>query len=626
VDDAAAPYVEVSGLCVVGREDGAAPVPIITDLNFAIARGEVLALIGESGSGKTTAALALMGYARRGCSITAGHVRVGITDVLALPPHGLTAYRGRNVTYVAQSAAASFNPSQRIMSQVIEPALVHGLMSRGEAEDKARMLFRALALPDPEGVGSRYPHQVSGGQLQRLMAAMALITGPDLVILDEPTTALDVTTQIEVLWAFRNVVRQLHTTAVYVSHDLPVVAQLADRVVVLHGGKVQETAPIATILHEAEHPYTRSLLAAAKPSSKVASTPVAADAKRDVLAISGLVAGYGGLDAQGMPRFPVLHDIGFGIGPGSVLGVIGESGCGKSTLAQVIAGLLPAAHGTMLLDGRELPRRVAERTPEQLQAVQIVFQMADVALNPARTVAGILARPLKFYHGMRGAAARRRVAELLDMVHLSLQLAERYPDELSGGQKQRVNLARALAAEPKLILCDEVTSALDTIVAAAVLELLAELRRELGVALMFISHDLSTIRAICDQVMVLYAGRAVEAGPRATLESKPMHPYTELLLASVPELRTDWLDGIERAALEEASAGLTMEDLHRPCPFFRRCPVRLPGLCDVQPPPVQRLSKGAAISCHRTEDELRQAQVNIGTPTDVLLVAGHRGG
>ena len=176
------------------------------------------------------------------------------------------------------------------------------------------------------------------------MAAMALITGPDLVILDEPTTALDVTTQIEVLWAFRNVVRQLHTTAVYVSHDLPVVAQLADRVVVLHGGKEQETAPIATILHEAEHPYTRSLLAAAKPSSKVASTPVAADAKRDVLAISGLVAGYGGLDAQGMPRFPVLHDIGFGIGPGSVLGVIGESGCGKSTLAQVIAGLLPAAH------------------------------------------------------------------------------------------------------------------------------------------------------------------------------------------------------------------------------------------------------------------------------------------
>ena len=626
MDDGASPYVEVSGLCVVGREGGAAPVPIITDLNFTIARGEVLALIGESGSGKTTAALALMGYARRGCTIAAGHVRVGITDVLALPPRGLSGYRGRNVTYVAQSAAASFNPAQRIMSQVIEPALIHGLMSRGEAEDKARVLFRALVLPDPEGVGSRYPHQVSGGQLQRLMAAMALITGPELVILDEPTTALDVTTQIEVLWAFRNVVRELHTTAVYVSHDLPVVAQLADRVVVLHGGEVQEIAPIGRILHEAEHPYTRSLLAAAAPSSKVASTQVAADAKQELLEVSGLVAGYGGRDAQGMPRVPVLHDIGFNIAPGSVLGVIGESGCGKSTLAHVIAGLLPAAHGTMLLDGHELPRRVSERTPEQLQAVQIVFQMADVALNPARTVASILARPLKFYHGMRGAAARRRVAELLDMVHLSPQLAERYPDELSGGQKQRVNLARALAAEPKLILCDEVTSALDTIVAAAVLELLAELRRALGVALMFISHDLSTIRAICDQVMVLYAGRAVEAGPRATLERTPMHPYTGLLLASVPELRTDWLDGIGRAALDEASAGLTTEDLRRPCAFYRRCPARLPGLCDVQPPPMHRLLKGSTIACHRTEDDLRQVQATVGTPPNVSLAAQHGGG
>lgn len=609
MQDDVTPYVEVSGLCVVGRQDSGATTRIIDNLSFGIRRGEVLALIGESGSGKTTAALALLGYARRGCTITDGQIRVGSHDVLSLPPRGLSDFRGRAVSYIAQSAAASFNPSQRIMSQVIEPAMVHGLMSRREAEAKARSLFRALALPDPDNVGRRYPHQVSGGQLQRLMAAMALITGPELVILDEPTTALDVTTQIEVLRAFRNVVRELHTTAVYVSHDLPVVAQLADHVVVLHGGEMQETAPIDRILTAAEHPYTRSLIDAVTPSARGSSDPRAADAAQPaLLQVDGLVAGYGGLNNDGQPRVPVLHDIGFSITPGSVLGVIGESGCGKSTLAQVLAGLLPAASGTVTLDGAKLPTRVAERSREQLQAVQIVFQMADVALNPARTIGSILARPLKFYHGTTGSAARRRVAELLDMVRLSPALASRYPDELSGGQKQRVNLARALAAEPKLILCDEITSALDTVVAAAVLELLAELRRELGVALLFISHDLSTIRAICDQVMVLYAGRSVEAGPRSALERLPMHPYSSLLLSSVPELRTGWLDAITPVGTNSAAAGLGADDLRSPCAFFRRCGLRIAGRCNVEPPPVYRLSKGAEIACHRTEAELQQAQ------------------
>ena len=403
----------------------------------------------------------------------------------------------------------------------------------------------ALALPDPEHIGERFPHQVSGGQLQRLMAAMALITGPELVILDEPTTALDVTTQIEVLRAFRNVVRQLKTTAVYVSHDLAVVAQLADRVVVLRGGVVQETAPIQRILTAAEHPYTRTLLAAVSPSAKAASVPAAVDeTKAPLLQVDGLIAGYGGNNASGLPRVPALKDISFSISQGSVLGVIGESGSGKSTLARVLAGLLPAARGMMRLNGRELRPRVSERSREELRTIQIVFQMADVALNPARTVETILARPLRFYHGLRGRAATRRVQQLLDMVRLSPQLATRYPDELSGGQKQRVNLARALAANPSLILCDEVTSALDTVVAAAVLELLAELRRELRVAMMFISHDLSTVRAICDQVMVLYNGVCVEARPRALLDTPPWHPYMKVLLELVPELRTDWLDGI----------------------------------------------------------------------------------
>jgi peptide/nickel transport system ATP-binding protein len=601
-----APYVEVQNLSVVGRQEDTGEVTILSDVSFAIARGEVLALIGESGSGKTTAGLSLMGYARPGCTIAGGRVRLGEMDVLALSARELADLRGRRVSYVAQSAAAAFNPAQRIITQVIEPALIHGIMSRAEAQAKAHRLFSALALPDPDSIGERFPHQVSGGQLQRVMAAMALITGPELVILDEPTTALDVTTQIEVLRAFRNVVRELHTTAVYVSHDLAVVAQLADRVVVLQHGRMQETAPIGRILTEAEHPYTRSLLAAVSPSSNSVSVPAAAgDEEPKLLEVSGLVAGYGGLNREGLPRMPALRNISFNIPSGSVLGVIGESGCGKSTLARVIAGMLPAARGTMRLNGKKLSARVADRSREELRAIQIVFQMADVALNPARTVETILARPLQFYHNMRGEQGRRRVRDLLEMVRLSPQLAERYPDELSGGQKQRVNLARALAAEPSLILCDEVTSALDTVVAAAVLELLAELRRELGVAMMFISHDLSTVRTICDQVMVLYAGTCVEAGSRAALEKAPWHPYTKLLLDCVPELRPDWLDGIRPTAAEGA---LAKQDLLAPCPFFRRCEARIAGTCDVEPPPARCLAKSGVIACHRTEQELRGAQ------------------
>ncbi|HEY6434651.1 MAG TPA: oligopeptide/dipeptide ABC transporter ATP-binding protein, partial [Acetobacteraceae bacterium] len=424
-------------------------------------------------------------------------------------------------------------------------------------------------------------------------------------------------TQIEVLRAFRNAVRVLHTTAVYVSHDRAVVAQLADRVVVLQGGQVRETAPIQTILTEAEHPYTLSLLAAAAPSARAASQPtVSLSTPAPLLEVSNLLAGYGGINHAGRPRIPVLRDISLCITAGSVLGVIGESGCGKSTLARVIAGLLPAASGSIRLKGKELPRRVADRRREDLRDIQIVFQMADVALNPARTVASILGRPLKFYHNMQGDQARRRTQELLDMVRLSPQLASRYPDELSGGQKQRVNLARALAANPSLILCDEITSALDTVVAAAVLELLADLRRELGVALMFISHDLSTVRAICDQVMVLYAGACVEAGARTTLERAPWHPYTRLLLSSVPELRPGWLDGIAADGAQAGSAGLAVQDLLSPCPFFRRCNVRIPGTCDVTPPPVIRLDKGADIACHRTEQALRAAQEPVTEKLD----------
>jgi peptide/nickel transport system ATP-binding protein len=364
----------------------------------------------------------------------------------------LRSLRGRTVSYIAQSAAASFNPSRTILDQVVEPALLHGTLPRAQAELKAIALFRELALPDPETIGQRYPHQVSGGQLQRLMAAMALITDPELVILDEPTTALDVTTQIEVLRAFRRVVRERQVTAVYVSHDLAVVAQMADHILVLREGRMQELNGTDRILAQPAHEYTKSLLAAARPVTRVSGRDAADEAV--LLEVSGLNAGYGPVDAKGRPQTLILEDIDLVLRRGQAIGVIGESGSGKTTLARAIAGLLAPSQGTVRFEGQPLPGTLEQRSKEQLRRIQIVFQMADTALNPSHTIRDILARPLQFYKGLRGAPLQARIDELLDLVKLPRTVADRLPGGLSGGQKQRVNLARALAAEPELILCD----------------------------------------------------------------------------------------------------------------------------------------------------------------------------
>jgi peptide/nickel transport system ATP-binding protein len=517
---------------------------LVDALSFTIQPGEVLALIGESGSGKTTTALALMGHARRGCRISGGSVRIGDIDVLALGARQLRALRGRTVAYIAQSAAASFDPSRTILDQVVEPACLHGTLRRAQAELKAIALFRELALPDPETIGQRYPHQVSGGQLQRLMAAMALITDPEVVILDEPTTALDVTTQVEVLRAFRRVVRERQVTAVYVSHDLAVVAQMADHILVLRDGCMREVGATERLLTTPQNDYTRSLLAAARPAPRPGTTLAAgADV---LLRVQGLSAGYGARDKAGRPSIMILEDIDLELRRGQAIGVIGESGSGKTTLARVVAGLLAPSAGTMQFHGRTLAPSLGQRSHDDLRRIQIVFQSADTALNPSHTIERILARPLQFYKGLKGEALRQRVDELLDLVKLPRTVAGRLPGGLSGGQKQRVNLARALAAEPDLILCDEVTSALDTVVGAAVLDLIAELRRELGVSYLFISHDLHTVRAVCDEIVVMRDGRKLAQVARADYDRGPHHPYYEQLARAVPELRRGWLDELDR--------------------------------------------------------------------------------
>lgn len=582
-------------------------VDIVKGVSFSLQKGQVLALIGESGSGKTTIALALLGYARRGCRLAGGVVQIGEDDMLALSESQLQKLRGNRVSYIAQSAAAAFNPAKKLIDQVVEGALIHGLGSRAVLEAKAIELFRDLALPDPERIGQSYPHQVSGGQLQRVMAAMALISDPLLVVLDEPTTALDVTTQIDVLRAFKRVVRERGATAVYVSHDLAVVAQMADQIVVLNGGEIFEHSATAPLLKDPAHEYTRSLLAAARPDTTI-RPPCDIAQDTPLLTIQGLTAGYGNKNAQGMPAIRVLEGIDLTVRRGQAIGVIGESGSGKSTLARVVAGLLQPALGGLTFDGQPLGGSLSSRTPEQFRRIQMVFQNADTALNPMHSVSTILSRPLKMYFGLKGAPLRERIGELLDLVRLPRTMADRRPNELSGGQKQRINLARALAAKPELILCDEVTSALDTVVGAAILELLRDLRQELGVSYLFISHDISTVRALCDDIVVMYSGHKVQAGTRQSYAEAPFHPYTDLLIHSVPELRQGWLESCGATTCQTLPPIGPKAAVPGLCTFLNRCPVRVDGLCNCVAPDRRMLVGGSEILCHHDGAELMKTQ------------------
>ncbi|RKD35799.1 MULTISPECIES: ABC transporter ATP-binding protein [unclassified Rhizobium] len=529
--------LEVEGLRIEAASQTDVRSVLVDDVSFALKRGEVLGLIGESGAGKSTIGLSSMHYTRPGCAITAGRIIFNGRDIREITETEERSLRGVKIAYVAQSAAASFNPALTIGRQVCEVVVRHKLMSKAAAKARAVDLFRSLDLPNPETFGQRYPHQVSGGQLQRAMAAMAMIAEPELLVFDEPTTALDVTTQVEVLAAFRALVRERGTAALYITHDLAVVAQIADRIMVLRHGKMVEVGSAETILHAPQDDYTKRLVA--ERNAAVAEYFVATSKGDDttVLCMDGLVASY-----RGLPR--VIDNVSMELTRGDTLAVVGESGSGKSTLARVIVGLLPRESGKLVFQGKELSAALAQRSREELRRIQMIYQNPDIALNPKQTLLEIIGRPIEFYLGKPKKEIKERVLELLRQIELPESFITRRPPELSGGQKQRVCIARALAAQPDAIICDEVTSALDPLVAEDILKLLRRLQEKYGLAYLFITHDLGTVRRIANKVAIMRKGQVLAYGETADVFSPPYHPYTGLLLSSVPEMRSEWLDEV----------------------------------------------------------------------------------
>ncbi|KPU84312.1 ABC transporter [Marinosulfonomonas sp. PRT-SC04] len=513
---------------------------IVDDISLTLDKGKVLGLIGESGAGKSTIGLAAMGYGRGSIRLS-GEVWLNGRDILKGGNRGLRKLRGKEVTYVSQSAAASFNPAKRLMEQIIESALEHNVVSKSEAEARAVRLFGELGLPDPETFGRRFPHQVSGGQLQRAMTVMALVPEPDLIIFDEPTTALDVTTQIDVLAAIKKAIHNTGVAALYITHDLAVVAQVADEILVLRSGKKIERNTAETIITNPAEDYTKALV-----SVRSIDHEEKRPTDNPILVVNSISAAY----SNGVK---VLDNVSIELHPGQTLAVVGESGSGKSTLARVITGLLPPFEGDISFDGQALSKTLASRSKDDLRQLQMIYQMADTAMNPRQTVGTIIGRPLEFYFGLKGAEKRAGVIKLLDEIEMGVEFIDRYPAELSGGQKQRVCIARCLAAKPKLIICDEVTSALDPLVADGILKLLLRLQKTEDVAYLFITHDLATVKAIADSIAVMYQGKVVRYGTKSEVLTPPYDDYTDLLLSSVPEMKIGWLEGVlETRKMESA--------------------------------------------------------------------------
>ncbi|MEX6507580.1 ABC transporter ATP-binding protein [Jiella sp. M17.18] len=539
------PVLTVDGLTVVvGGEDG--PRPVVSDLSFTLARGETLCIAGESGSGKSMTSLAIMGLLPRpGAKVGGGRISLGGTDLTALSEGEMRQIRGKRVAMIFQEPMTSLNPVLTIGRQLTEAIMAHEPVGRGEARKRAIAALDAVRIPEAASRMGQHPHELSGGMRQRVMIAMALALKPDVLIADEPTTALDVTVQGEVLELLRDLQRDLGTAVILITHDMGVVAEMADRVIVMRHGRSVESGAAADIFANPREAYTRELLAAVPRIGAGAGrvetrvrTAEAAEAARSVpvVEVSDLAVRFdlhGGFFGRVDRRVHAVEGVSFSVGDRETLSLVGESGCGKSTTAKAIAGLVPY-EGDIVVGGRNMAGLPKKDAKALRRDVQMIFQDPYASLDPRMSVGDLVAEPMLIHGIASGNERRERVAGLFERVGLSPDDASKYPHEFSGGQRQRICIARALALRPKLIIADESVSALDVSVQARVLELLRELQAEFGIAFLFISHDMAVVENISDRVAVMYLGQIVEMGTRDQIFSNPQHPYTQRLIAAVP--------------------------------------------------------------------------------------------
>ncbi|MSP82449.1 MAG: ABC transporter ATP-binding protein [Alphaproteobacteria bacterium] len=535
-----APILSVEDLAVTFAT-AAGPVAALQGVSFALQPGEVLGIVGESGSGKTVACRSVMRLLAANAQVRSGRILFEGRDMLALDEADLARIRGDRIAMIFQNPSTHLDPLMTAGGQVAEALRAHRGMGAREARRQAIDLLAEMRIPEPERRVDSYPHQLSGGMRQRVMIAAALACRPGVLLADEPTTALDVTVQAQILGLLKGLRAEHGLSIILVSHDLGVIAQMCDRVVVMKDGKVVETGPIADIIHRPRMDYTRQLIASqpalmlpAMPSNRV---------REPILAVRNLSVHYassrglsGLLTGQARHVVRAVDDVGFSLGQGETLGIVGESGSGKSTIARAIVGLAPVHAGEIDFAGRSVRRQDAAARLRFQRSVQMVFQDPFTSLNPSFTIARTLAEPLRRHRLCAPADIAARIAELMAKVELPDDLLSRRPSQLSGGQRQRVGIARALAVEPRLIIADEVTSALDVTIQAQILGLFKKLRDSMGLTIVLISHDLAVVRHLCERVVVMRHGRLVEHGVTAEVFAAPRDPYTQELLAAIPRI------------------------------------------------------------------------------------------
>lgn len=671
------PLIDISDISIGFTGKSGATLPVLRNIDLAVHPGESVGLVGESGSGKSTLALAAMGYLKRGLRLLGGSVHFKGGDMFGQSRRELELIRGGQLALIPQNSGQSLTPTSRVGAQLNESLRLHSALPEAQHAAKVIELLGQVRLPDPDAIIRRYPHELSGGQQQRIAIAMALAGEPEALLLDEPTTGLDVTTQAHILELLRDIAAERNMAMVYVSHDLGAIARVCDRVVVMYAGETVLEGSTRQVLTSPAHPYARGLLASI-PKLADPRLPIALDGRppppgeagvgcafvdRCTLAqdvcravrpdldptaigekvrchlrdqvesisqegkgaepvryttegdaaltfddVSITYARPGLLDqllGRKSDTAPTVDDLSITVGQGETLGLVGESGSGKSTILKAVAGLLSPADGTISAAGEPLPHVVESRRPDLLRRIQLIFQNPDDSLNPRQTVAEILEQPLRLYFGLTGNALRDRSADILERVRLGAHYLDRLPSQLSGGEKQRVAIARAFAAEPDIVLCDEVTSALDVSVQAAVLDLLNELKASQGTTYIFVSHDLAVVRALSDRVAVLYQGRLCEIGPSDAVYTLPSHPYTEILLGAVLEPDPD------TAPVLTADDVVELTPPARGCPFQRRCPRKIGAVCDSEAQPWQTNGNGHTIRCHLPIEALAEAKVHV---------------